>query len=430
MGRPGEKDGGAHDLRPVYAAALLGYLLLLPPQFILQLGDLVLPPYRLFLIPAFFFVVARIASGSFRLTMPDMLVAAAAGWIFLALAVTMGPARSINSGGAQFIDIALSYLFARCAFASLRDLRIFLLLMAPALLATGLLMAVESVGQRYYGQTLAGSLVGRPLDTQGLGFDIRLGLMRAPGPFPHPILAGIFLGSFLALFAFSGLRGWPRIAGIAAAICSIFSISSAAFLALAAGLALMVYDRVVERIGNLSWRLFIAGFGIILFVAQFATQSGAIGLLTRFGSINEWSAYYRRLIWRFGSESVVANPLFGIGYADWDRPSWMTSSVDNFWLLLAMQFGLLPAIALLAAAVLAVVQAGRASAAYNVLDRRLMRALAISLGLFALGAFSVSLWLSAQVWFFMLLGIVVTLSSMPALRLPVRTPAALSANAA
>ena len=44
-------------------------------------------------------------------------------------------------------------------------------------------------------------------------------------------------------------------------------------------------------------------------------------------------------------------------------------------------------------------------------DARLLRAVAISLTVFALGAISVSLWLSVLVWFFMLLGIAVSLSS-------------------
>ena len=391
-------------------AALLGYLLLLPPQFIVQLNGIVLPPHRIFLIAAFFFVFTRFASDRLRFGMVDLLVLLAAGWIFAALAMTMGVPRALSGGGAQLVDIALSYFFARATIRSLRDMRVFLILLAPGLLATGLLMGIESISQNPIGQNLASSLFGNAPDLAALRPDVRFGLMRAPGPFPHPILAGIFMGSFMALFLLSGIRGWPRLAGMVAAACSIFSLSSAALLALAAAAALSAYDWLVERIGNLSWRLFLLFAGIGLLVAQFATGSGAIGLITRFGSLNEWTGYYRRLIWQYGTASVEQHPLFGIGYAEWVRPAWMTNSVDNFWLLLAMQYGLVPPLALLLAIVIAVVGMGRASSGRSGADRRLSRAIAIALAVFTLGAFSVSLWLSAQVWLFMLLGIAVSLS--------------------
>ena len=34
-----------------------------------------------------------------------------------------------------------------------------------------------------------------------------------------------------------------------------------------------------------------------------------------------------------------ANPIFGIGLNDWARPGWLAGSVDNFWLLMAMRYG-------------------------------------------------------------------------------------------
>jgi hypothetical protein len=43
---------------------------------------------------------------------------------------------------------------------------------------------------------------------------------------------------------------------------------------------------------------------------------------------------------------VLANPIMGIGLEDWPRPFWVTSSVDNFWLLISMRHGI-PAIGLL-----------------------------------------------------------------------------------
>ena len=68
-------------------------------------------------------------------------------------------------------------------------------------------------------------------------------------------------------------------------------------------------------------------------------------------TFNLEASYNRILIWDFGTAEVMRNPLFGIGYGEFDRPWWMHASVDNFWLLIAMRHGL-PAFFLFAAAIL------------------------------------------------------------------------------
>jgi len=36
----------------------------------------------------------------------------------------------------------------------------------------------------------------------------------------------------------------------------------------------------------------------------------------------------------------MEHPLFGLGLNEWERPDWMGASIDNFWLCLAVRFGL------------------------------------------------------------------------------------------
>ncbi len=152
-------------------------------------------------------------------------------------------------------------------------------------------------------------------------------------------------------------------------------------------------------------------------IVELTTSSGFFNLLVRFASLNTVSAYNRVLIWKYGSESVMRNPFFGIGYNDWIRPSWMnwstSSSVDHFWLIIAMRFGLPASLLLILAVVAAVILVALRSARMGTVDARLMRGVAISLAVFALGAVSVSLWLNALVWFFMFVGIAVSLGVMP-----------------
>ncbi|WP_340588364.1 O-antigen ligase family protein [Erythrobacter alti] len=392
--------------KAIFLAVALIYSLLLPPQTHLNLGGFVLPPYRLLLIPATIFIIRELLTGRTRFRSPDMLVVIAVLWIGIALINTMGMNRMAPGAGAQFIDIALAYFLARTTIKSPRDMRLLLIYSVPGLFLAAMSIIAESVSHRIIVQSFAGSLLGGGFLGENT---VRLGLLRAPGPFPHAILAGLFLSSFLPLFFLSRLRGMPRFLGILAALASFFTVSSAAILALVVGLVLLGYDWITRVVDFLTWRIFLIFAGITFFVLEFATQGGAISIISRVAALNSWNAFYRTLIWRYGSESVQNYPIFGIGYNEWVRPMWMTSSVDNFWLMLAMQYGLITPIALLVAVLIATVTVARSSPHLNEADLMMKRGVAMALVIFTFGIYSVSVWLSAQVWYFMLLGIAVTL---------------------
>lgn len=390
----------------VLALAVLIYVALLPSQFAFAVGGVVLFPYRLLLLGGIVAVVLGVIRGDIRWRLADTLVVAFALWMIIALMNTMDAATAIQGGGAQFVDIVISYLCGRLAIRSPRDFRAFLILIAPGVAIIGGLMALESFSHTLIIQPLASSITGRPVS---VGFVERLGLLRAPGPFPHPLLGGVFLGSFLALYALSGIRGWPRLAGIFASVCCLFSISSVAILAMVSSSGLLIYNWLTEKIANLSWRLFLLGGAVLVFVLELATKSGSFSILVRYASLNSTSAYNRILIWNFGSRSVKNNLLFGVGYNDWERPIWMRESIDNYWLLTAIQFGLLPALLLLIVSVMAVARLGRNASRSTRLDRALLIGTAIAFAIFALGIVSVAIWQSALVWFYMLLGISISL---------------------
>jgi O-antigen ligase len=415
--RPGARPRlGSAESASILLAVVLGYALLVPPQLTLSIGGVILPPYRLILIPSALWMMAEGMNGRVRLGGIDLLVVAVAFWVCLALFMTTDAVSAFSAAAAQATDIALAYFFGRFAIRSAHDLRIFLLLMAPGLALSGALIMLESISHRVIVQSFLGQLTGQPF---GRDSGTRLGLFRAYGTFPHPILAGMFMASFLPLYVLSGLRGWPKYAGIFAALASFFTLSSAALLALVFGIALSAYNWLTERVANATWRLFIVFGALAFFAAQFGTNSGAYSLVLRFGSLNSWTGYYRTLIWDHGIRNVQKNPWFGIGYREYERLAWMSDSVDHFWLLLAIRFGVLPPILLAIAMVIVIVMLGSRSAKLPVADSRLYRAVAITLAVFALGSLSVALWLSAHVWFFMVLGIGASLAGAQALN-PVR----------
>ena len=396
------------DNVPVYLAVALGYMLLLPPQLNLMIGTTALPPYRFMLIPAALYMMSRGLRGQIRLGWVDALIVAATAWVCFALFQTTEATEAFTAAFAQTTDIALAYFFGRFTIRSLRDLRTFLIMMAPGLFLIALVIVAESLLRQPLMQNLFGSLTGRPVTYRS---DLRLGLFRALGPFPHPILAGVFLSSFLPLYALVGVRGWPKFAGIVASLLSFFTVSSAALLGLVVGGVLIAYNWVSERIVNLAWRMFLLGAGLFVFLAETATGSGTYGLILRFASLNSVSSYNRVLIWASGTKSVAKYPWFGIGYAEWARPSWMSASMDHFWLLMAVRFGIIPSILVAIGTVIAVLSLARAAMVGNPIDRRAMRGVAISLSVFALGIISVALWLSAHIWFFMFVGLSVSLAA-------------------
>ncbi len=385
-------------------AAALFYTLLIPLPFNFTAGSLLLPPYRIFLILAVVPIALDFLKGRIRLCAADVLAALFALWLIISSIATMGLDRAVQASGALTLDITIAYFWIRTTITSLKDARLFLILAAPGLVLTGAIVALESLTKTYILLPLSSAITGQE---HAVSPTLRLGLMRAQGPFPHPILAGIFLGSFLPLYALSGLRGWPLWAGMLGALCCVFTLSSGAFLVLAAGIGFIAINWLVERSTFVSWRLVLGAMAAVLIFMEIASDSGVVQLITRFAALNNQTAFFRLLIWDEGIKTVQEFPMFGIGFNDWDRPRWMPPSVDNYWLVLAMRHGILAPIFALLSIFAAVFVLAKKSISLAPIDQRMVRGVAIALSVTSLSVFSVALWLSPQVWFFALLALAV-----------------------
>lgn len=391
----------------VYLVVILGYSFFVPFLMNPEIAGAVLPPYRVLLLGSSLFVAYTWLQTRMKLVWSDVLILLGVFWISVAMFVNSDPASAAKAVVSNFADIALPYFLARVTFRTPRDFRVFLILMAPALLLVGTVIMVESVTHDNFVYKITSAIFG---ESKRFNFYERLGLIRGFGPFPHPILAGLFLVSFFSIYVLSGLRKWPLVAGIVASLLSFFTLSSATLFALAASFFAVVFNWLTERYEQLKWKLLLAAITIMYLALEFGSQNGAYSVVARYLSLNSTSAMHRRAIWQHGTKNIAQNPWFGLGYNDWERPDWMMESVDHYWLLLAMQFGAIVPFIIGLAIVIAIANAGKASQYGPIADARMLRGLAISLAIFSISIFSVSIWLSVQAWFYILFGVTVTLS--------------------
>jgi hypothetical protein len=109
------------------------------------------------------------------------------------------------------------------------------------------------------------------------------------------------------------------------------------------------WDRIVRFLRG-HWVLFVLAGVVTLAVLQLVLPGGLIGFIINEVIFNPIGGNNRIAILRYGSAEVARHPVFGIGLNPWTRPWWQHATVDNYWLLTAMRFGL-PALAFLALAI-------------------------------------------------------------------------------
>ena len=396
---------------------LLAYSVLLPQEMRVTLAGQTIYPYRAVILLLAPWIFYQLLSDRHRFHVADALALLGCSWIVIAMMVVYSPGEGFLRGMAITLDIMAPYLIGRCSIRELSDFRRFLIFLAPGIGLVALSMLAESVARAPLVRPAMASIFGAlPFYYGGeevadltLAPTFRFGMLRAAGPFSHAILAGLFLASLLPIYAMSGIRGWPKKSGVMVSLLGVLSWSSAAMLGLMIGAALVAYDWLQKRIEFLSWRALAAAVAVSGVAIHLASQNGIINILVRL-TLDPQTGFFRLLIWRYGIESIKAHPLFGIGYAAYERLEWMSSSIDSQWLVLGVRHGLLAAITLLAVACLSVVAVSIASLRHGETDRRLLVGFAITLFMMTLMGFTVAFFGGVTIWYFALLGVGLSLA--------------------
>lgn len=329
-----------------FAVTLFVVSLFLP--LIFNAGSLALSPFRLVLLATILPCLYKWASGGAgRLRVADFMLLFYCFWCFVSLCAVHGVAQGLQSGGIQFIETMGPYLLARCTIRSAEDYyRVTRLLFRVVLF-----LVPFALFEALTGENILLDLTRSVFTTPPNLHDTRWGLRRVQSVVEHPILFGVICGAmFGPVFCVLGYaKTVPERYARAAVIATMtfLSMSSGPLSGLFAQVVVIVWDRSLARF-KARWKLFWASLiaGYVL-VATMSNQSVFEFFITHF-SFSPENAYYRVLIWNFGTGSVMNHPLFGTTMIGWDRPEWMPPSIDMFWLYQGIIYGIPAAAAMLA----------------------------------------------------------------------------------
>lgn len=399
-----QREEAMNRARLAVPVMLLLIAFVMPPETSVSLGSLRLSPYRVILliyaVPNLFYILSGKAG---PLNGVDIAVFAHSLWCIIAFGAYGGPQQALESGGIYFVECFGAYSMGRRYIRSVQDFQAFALYLA--LVVCGLLAFAlpESVThQHFLREAFRGVLGGPALPI----IEPRLGLARAFGSFEHPILYGVFCSMafatawFVAKPTLSFFKGWVLAGCIV--LASFVSLSAGAWLMLGLQIALAGWNKMTKGLPG-RWGVLGAGFIAVLVVVSLLSNRSPIKVFISYASFSAQSSYNRILIWDYGTAEVGRHPIFGIGLGEWIRAPWMSASMDNFWLVVAVRYGL-PALFFLALAILLVVfkSAGQRNVSEEWANCRM--AWIATIAATALAACTVHLWNNTFGFFMFVIG--------------------------
>jgi len=271
---------------------------------------------------------------------------------------TDGLEASIEPIGVYATQTFGAYLLGRACIRRLEDVRY----LATLIFVQAAFMLPFAVFEALTSRSIILEAFSGILPTYGYVYkEPRLGLDQVQGTFEHPILFGIFMAFGFSLVFFRFKTNFSKIFTLPVIVINTFlSLSTGALLSIVVQ-AILIGWSMVFRVSTPRWRN-LAILVVITYIAiDMASNRSPAAVFVDYLTFNTGNAYNRILIWEFGTAEVWRHPFFGLGFAaDWERPYWMSSSMDNFWLVAAVRYGLPNFILLAAAFIFALYLAGRA----------------------------------------------------------------------
>ena len=387
---------------PSVLIPLFIFSLALPIHFFI--GDIRLSPYRVVLIimiiPLCFFWLSG-KMGRKRST--DYLVLLFSLWAGVSLVYNHGLAYSIEPFGIFFIETFGVYIYSRIYVKDYMSF-IRMVMCISAMIAIILPFAIiESV----LGVNIINKVFGSIFSVTGtVNMEPRFGLDRAQGPFEHPILFGVICstGFGLSFFKFENFssRIIRTLRSTFILMAVAFSLSVGAYVSIVSQVGLIFWNKHTIKIKK-RWVVLAILFLSAYFTVDVLSNRTPFEVFISYLTFNTGNSYNRVHIWHYGIAEVIRHPLFGIGLNDWVRAYWMSSSMDNFWLLNAVRYGVPGFLLLTASMLVSWISIGRLKFTDDRIDA-CRRGLIITFVGVSVAACTVHLWNEAYVLFMFLLG--------------------------
>jgi hypothetical protein len=381
------------------------FAMMLPTSVSLNLGGLRLSVYRMVLLVMFLpMLVQLLTNQRGRLHIFDGLVLAHCVWAQLALIKWGGLAQGIESGGIYVVECAGAYLMGRLYIRSYEDFAAMARAYVGLVLATLVFTIPEALTGNHILHDSLAAVFGGP---NAAYIEPRMGIERTFGPFDHPILYGVFSASAFSLAYFviaerklSDFGNFSKVAGVG--LATFMSASGGPYVVLMAQMFVCTWERVLGAVRG-RWAALFSFFALVYLGIDLLSNRTPFHVFVEYLTFSKESAYNRILIFEYGTAEVARNPLFGIGLGDWIRPVWMSDSMDNFWLVTAVRYGL-PAFFLQVGLLLGIVWAVGTMPNFPPAWRRARHAWAFTLFGISVAAATVHLWNALFVLFFFLIG--------------------------
>lgn len=324
-----------------FPARLFLVMTVLPILF--NAGTLALSGQRVLLLLFVVPLTVKLLRGAYgRLIWTDYFFFLYMVWAIVAIAVN-NPDRVLQNVGSTGVDFLGGYLFGRAYIRSMDNFLALIRFFAILVCCTLPFAVFEALTERPILIEIIQKLPGFTSVTN-INNDARMGLERAQVLFAHPIHYGLFCSTAFSL-VFVGLKGvisttLRYFTAAIIAICVFLSLSSGALLPLILQFFLILWVCALGGVRQ-RWVILLGICALIYVVIDLLSNRAPIGVFMSYATFSPHNAYWRRLIFEWGMINVWGSPIFGIGLNSWVRPSFMSSgSVDNFWLLNAMLYGI------------------------------------------------------------------------------------------
>lgn len=379
--------------------------LVLPIQF--SIGPLTLMPTRLLLLFVFVPLMANLFSGKYgKILWIDILFMLHMAWAAIAIGLN-NPEQVIQYTGSTNIEFLGGYMVARAYIrtpAQFQKLIYGLLLLNVALLPFSLV-------ELRTGTAIVPSLIAKVPGLRTVAqvtYEKRMGLERVQNAFAHPIHYGLFCSMAFTL-VLVGLKGYMsdtlRRLGTIAVFAGVFmGLSSGPLLATFLQIGLMAWAWTFRKIQR-KWLLLLGLFAFMWVFIDLLSNRGPTKVIMSYATFDAQTAYYRAAINDWGWMNVWDNPIFGLGLREWIRPAYMlTGSVDNFWLVMAMRYGLPGLVFVAVGYALGLWQVGRRNFTGHPVLERLRFAWVVTFACLAFTLVTVHVWTAIYTFVFFAFG--------------------------